>query len=81
MITLYRDPRGEHVFSADGTNCQAPKLSTVFVKNIECTGCLNLLEEVKSLKQALDKVLVDHTGIYATCVYSRMLFSKLSVAK
>ena len=58
MITLYRDPRGEHVFSFDDANCQAPNLSTVFVKAVECTGCLQLLEEVKSLRQNLDKVCI-----------------------
>ena len=60
MITLYRDPKGEHVFSLDDNNLQAPKLSTVFVKNIECAGCKQLLEEVESLRQNLDKVLVYH---------------------
>ena len=63
MITLYRDPRGEHVFSFDDANCKAPKLSSGFVKNKECTGCLQLLEENKRLRQNLDKVWVHHTDV------------------
>ena len=59
MINLYRDPSGEHVFSGfDEANFRAPQLSTVFRNNVECTGCQQLLEEVKTLKKHLDRVLI-----------------------
>ena len=56
MINLYRDPKGEHVFSLDDANCQAPQLSTVFVNHVECPGCQQLQGEVTALKRLSGKV-------------------------
>lgn len=53
MISLYRDPEGNHIFSYHAEE-DVIRMSTIFVNESHCKGCKNLRKKVVELERVIN---------------------------
>ena len=62
MISLYQDPKGEHIFSHEDNTLPAAQLSdatlSTFVSSarVDCTDCQHLRAKIKQLEEHLKEL-------------------------